>query len=152
MEEIDVVRALLSSLPRPTSLAERRERLDTVASAYGTASDIAFEPVRIGTCEAEWSLAPDSDPHRVLLYFHGGGYCSGSIRSHRGMVSEIGRAAKVRTLALGYRLAPEHPRLECESPGLPREYQRLARQSLRLIKKCPDFIHVARFPPPLDAR
>ena len=109
MEEIDGVRALLSSLPRPTSLAERRERLDTVASAYGTASDIAFEPVRIGTCEAEWSLAPDSDPHRVLLYFHGGGYCSGSIRSHRGMVSEIGRAAKVRTLALGYRLAPEHP-------------------------------------------
>ena len=47
--------------------------------------------------------------HRVLLYFHGGGYCSGSIRSHRGMVSEIGRAAKVRTLALGYRLAPENP-------------------------------------------
>jgi len=109
LEEIDGVRALLSSLPRPTSLAERRERLDTVASAYGTASDIAFEPVRIGTCEAEWSLAPDSDPDRVLLYFHGGGYCSGSIRSHRGMVSEIGRAAKVRTLALGYSLAPEHP-------------------------------------------
>ena len=109
MEEIDGVRALLSSLPRPTSLAERRERLDTVASAYGVAPDIAFEQVRIGKCAAEWSLAPGSAPHRVLLYFHGGGYCSGSIRSHRGMVSEIGRAAKVRTLALGYRLAPENP-------------------------------------------
>ena len=109
MEEIDEVRALLKSLPRPTSMAERRERLDMVASAYGVASDISFEQVRIGQCEAEWSLAPGSDAGRVLLYLHGGGYCSGSIRSHRGMVSETGRAAGVRTLALGYRLAPEHP-------------------------------------------
>jgi epsilon-lactone hydrolase len=45
----------------------------------------------------------------VLIYFHGGGYCSGSIRSHRRMVSEAGRAAGIRTLAVGYRLAPEHP-------------------------------------------
>jgi monoterpene epsilon-lactone hydrolase len=27
----------------------------------------------------EWSLAPGSDPSRVVLYFHGGGYCSGSL-------------------------------------------------------------------------
>ncbi len=107
--EIDGVRALLASQPRPDSLAERRERLDAVASVDGVAPDIAFEPVTIGACEAEWSLAPGSDPGKVLLYFHGGGYCSGSIRSHRGMVGEMGRAAKVRTLALGYRLAPENP-------------------------------------------
>ena len=57
----------------------------------------------------EWSLAPGSDPARVLLYFHGGGYCSGSIVSHRRMVTEAGRAAKARTLAIDYRRAPEHP-------------------------------------------
>jgi acetyl esterase/lipase len=45
----------------------------------------------------------------VLLYFHGGGYCSGSILSHRRLVSEAGRAARVRTLAIDYRRAPEHP-------------------------------------------
>jgi monoterpene epsilon-lactone hydrolase len=43
------------------------------------------------------------------MFFHGGGYCSGSIRSHRRMVTEAGRAAGARTLAVGYRLAPEHP-------------------------------------------
>ena len=57
----------------------------------------------------EWSIAPGSDASRVLLYFHGGGYCSGSILSHRRLVTEAGRAAKVRTLAIEYRLAPEHP-------------------------------------------
>jgi len=43
------------------------------------------------------------------LFLHGGGYCSGSIISHRRMVSEAGRAAGVRTLAIAYRLAPENP-------------------------------------------
>jgi acetyl esterase/lipase len=43
------------------------------------------------------------------MFFHGGGYCSGSILSHRRMVTEAGRAAKIRTLAVAYRLAPEHP-------------------------------------------
>jgi monoterpene epsilon-lactone hydrolase len=50
-----------------------------------------------------------SDPSRVLLFFHGGGYCSGSILSHRRMVTEAGRAGGLRTLAVGSRLAPEHP-------------------------------------------
>jgi hypothetical protein len=36
-------------------------------------------------------------------------YCSGSILSHRRIVTEAGRAAGTRTLAVGYRLAPEHP-------------------------------------------
>lgn len=107
--EIDAVRALLTALPRPASLAERRERLDAIASVDGVAPDIRFEPVAIGRREAEWSLAPGSDASRILLFLHGGGYCSGSIRSHRGMVAEIGRAAGIRTLALGYRLAPENP-------------------------------------------
>jgi acetyl esterase/lipase len=43
------------------------------------------------------------------MFFHGGGYCSGSIVSHRRLVTEAGRAAEARTLAIAYRLAPEHP-------------------------------------------
>ena len=106
--EIDAVRALLTGKPRPVGWAARRERIDEVCSVWPAASDIRFESVDIGGIAGEWSLAPGSDPSRVLLFFHGGGYCSGSIVSHRRMVSEAGRAAKARTLALGYRLAPEH--------------------------------------------
>jgi acetyl esterase/lipase len=67
------------------------------------------ELVDCGGVAGEWSLAPGSDPTRTLLYFHGGGYCSGSIKSHRRLVTEAGRSASMRTLAIGYRLAPEHP-------------------------------------------
>ena len=107
--EIDAVRALLSSRPRPVGWAQRRERLDAVGSTSPIAPDIRLDAIDINGVPAEWSLAPGSDPSRVLLFFHGGGYCSGSIASHRGMVTEAGRAAGVRTLAVGYRLAPEHP-------------------------------------------
>jgi len=106
---IEAIRRLLASKPRPTSLAERRQRLDEVASADPVAADIRFEPAQIGGVPCEWSLAPGNDASRVLVFLHGGGYCSGSIQSHRGMVAGAGRAAGIRTLAVGYRLAPEHP-------------------------------------------
>jgi monoterpene epsilon-lactone hydrolase len=107
--EIDAIRALLTEKPRPVTWQERRERLDEIGAVWPPAPDIATEPVDVGGLPGEWSLAPGSDRERVLLYFHGGGFCSGSIRSHRRLVTEAGRAAGIRTLAIEYRLAPEHP-------------------------------------------
>ncbi len=108
--EIVAIRALLGSKPRPVGWAARRQRIDDVGSVWPVAEDIKLEPVELeGHLEAEWSIAPGSDPSRVLLFFHGGGYCSGSILSHRRLVTEAGRAAGVRTLAVAYRLAPENP-------------------------------------------
>ena len=108
MDEIGAIRALLGAKPRPVGWAQRRQRIDEVCSVWPVADDIRLEPLEIAGMPGEWSLAPGSDPSRVLLFFHGGGYCSGSILSHRRMVSEAGRAAKVRTLAIAYRLAPEN--------------------------------------------
>jgi len=107
--EIEAIRALLSAKPRPVGWSERRERLDEVGSVWPVAEDVSLEAVNCDGVPAEWSFAPGSDRSRVLLFFHGGGYCSGSILSHRRMVTEAGRAARMRTLAVGYRLAPEHP-------------------------------------------
>ena len=111
MEHTDIsdIRALLSAKPRPAGWGQRRERLDEIGSIWPVADDIRLTSVDIDGLTGEWSLAPGSDASRVLLFFHGGGYCSGSILSHRRMVTEAGRAGGVRTLAIGYRLAPEHP-------------------------------------------
>jgi len=107
--EIDAIRALLSSKPRPVGWVQRRQRLDEVGSIWPVADDVNLELVDLDGVPGEWSIAPGSDATRVLIFFHGGGYCSGSILSHRRMVTEAGRAAGTRTLAVGYRLAPEHP-------------------------------------------
>jgi epsilon-lactone hydrolase len=106
--EIDDIRTLLTSKPRPVGWTERRQRLDEVGSLWPVAADVTLTTVDLGGIPGEWSIVPGSDPSRVLMFFHGGGYCSGSILSHRRMVTEAGRAAGVRTLAIGYRLAPEH--------------------------------------------
>jgi len=107
--EIDAIRALLSAKPRPIGWPERRKRLDDVGSVWPVADDVKLTAVDVSGVPGEWSIVPGSDRSRVLMFFHGGGYCSGSIVSHRRLVTEAGRAAGVRTLAVAYRLAPEHP-------------------------------------------
>ncbi|HTG52949.1 MAG TPA: alpha/beta hydrolase [Candidatus Tectomicrobia bacterium] len=107
--EIDAVRALLSSKPRPVGWPERRKRIDEVGSVWPVADDVELTAVDVNGAPGEYSIVRGSDPSRVLMFFHGGGYCSGSIKSHRRLVTEAGRAAKIRTVAVGYRLAPEHP-------------------------------------------
>jgi len=107
--EIDAVRAFLSAKPRPVGWAERRARIEEVGAVDPVAGDVRLSTVDAGGVPGEWSSVPGSDASRVLLFFHGGGYCSGSLVSHRRMVAEAGRAAAVRTLAIAYRLAPEHP-------------------------------------------
>lgn len=107
--QVDAIRRMLLARPRPGDLGERRERLDALGAQYAFPADVRAEPADVDGIPAEWTVAPDADPARVILFLHGGGYVSGSIRSHRHMVAQVGREAKARTLALGYRLAPEHP-------------------------------------------
>lgn len=107
--DIESVRRLLTAKPRPVGWAERRARIVEVGAAVHVATDIVVEPVDVAGLAGEWSRAPGADASRVLLYFHGGGFCSGSLASHRRLVTEAGRATDMRTLAVEYRLAPEHP-------------------------------------------
>jgi acetyl esterase/lipase len=106
--EIGAIRTILGSSPRPPDLPGRRERLDKVFGAFPLADGAHAEPVDAGGVPAEWTATSSADPSRVVLYLHGGGYVSGSIASHRSMVSFLGAAAGARTLALDYRLAPEN--------------------------------------------
>jgi acetyl esterase/lipase len=107
--EIDAIRALLSAKPRPVGWAERRRRLDEVGAVWPVADDAKLEAVDLDGVKGEWSIVPGADVSRALMFFHGGGYCAGSIASHRRMATEAGRAGGLRTLAVAYRLAPEHP-------------------------------------------
>ncbi|MBA9071084.1 acetyl esterase/lipase [Methylobacterium sp. RAS18] len=107
--DIDVIRVRLAANPRPADLAERRARVDALAADYALPPDVRVEPIDAHGVPAEWTSTPTADGERVILFLHGGGYVSGSLKSHRHMVAQAGREALARTLALGYRLAPEHP-------------------------------------------
>ena len=107
--EIEAVRRVLEANPRPAGLGERRKRLDALGGQYPLSTDVRVEAVDANGVMAEWTDTPEADPGNVIMYLHGGGYTAGSLKSHRHMVARAGREARARTIALGYRLAPEHP-------------------------------------------
>jgi hypothetical protein len=60
--EIDNIRALLQSKPRPVGWAECRHRLDDIGSVWPVADDVKLETVDVDGVLGEWSIVPDSDP------------------------------------------------------------------------------------------
>ena len=71
-------------------------------------ADVHCRPVSTNGVAAEWIAAPNANLD-VMLYLHGGAYALGSISTYREFVARLARAARMRGLAINYRLAPEHP-------------------------------------------
>jgi monoterpene epsilon-lactone hydrolase len=107
--EIAQLRAVIAARPRATEIAQMRLDADARGKAFGLASDVTVQPVSANGVKAEWTSTPDADPSSAILYLHGGGYVICSLDSHRHLAAEVGRASGARTLAIDYRLAPEHP-------------------------------------------
>lgn len=95
----------------PNRIAAAREAFDAFGDAVDL-SGIEIRPIRIGAMRAEWVLAPGSDPARRLLYIHGGAFMLGSPKSHRAITTRLAREAGVAVLAIDYRMAPEHRRMQ----------------------------------------
>jgi monoterpene epsilon-lactone hydrolase len=107
--EIAKLRAIIAASPRATEIAQMRLDSNTRGLAFGLAADVTVQLVSANGVKAEWTSTPAADPASAILYLHGGGYVICSLDSHRHLAAEVGRAAGARTLAIDYRLAPEHP-------------------------------------------
>lgn len=111
----DQIQGIISMLR--TAAAERGDlemSVEEWRAAYGGLGSML--PVREGVpvvvadaggVPAEWIGADDDGP--VVVYLHGGGYCIGSLDTHRPMLTHLAAAIHGRVLAVDYRLAPEHP-------------------------------------------
>jgi phosphinothricin tripeptide acetyl hydrolase len=78
------------------------------APAFRKPDDISWEPVDAGGVPSEWIVPDVAEPGRVIVYFHGGGYATGSAETFRGLCCHLARASRARVLNVDYRLAPEH--------------------------------------------
>ena len=56
----------------------------------------------------QWITPPNARLGKVVVYFHGGGFQVGSLRSHRELMVRLSAASGCRVLGVDYRLAPEH--------------------------------------------
>ncbi len=110
-QEFNQVLDLVKSLPDNSGLPmeERRIGMENSVAMLPNAEGVTFEPIKIANIQAEWLIPSVIKNDAVILYLHGGGYCVGSISTHRSMVSFLAKAAKAKALMIDYRLAPESP-------------------------------------------
>ncbi|BBI34083.1 alpha/beta hydrolase [Cohnella abietis] len=74
-------------------------------------SDVNIQKVTIGHLDGEWIIpiaSESKNDKKVILYFHGGGFISGTCDFYRDLTSRISKSSGVKVLIIEYRLAPEY--------------------------------------------
>lgn len=97
----------------PTIERERAEIARGVRLGRGPVIEIgAVEEVTVAGAEGELPArlyVPERDaaPGALVVWFHGGGYCAGTLDSHDQACRLITRESRARVLSVDYRIAPE---------------------------------------------
>lgn len=105
--------AHLRSNPLPfdqfVDIADVRAAFDALGTKNAPPPDVIVRAVDAAGVPAQWIEPQGSEPSRVILYLHGGGYVAGNPSIYRNFVIGLCRASGSRALVIDYRLAPEHP-------------------------------------------
>ena len=109
--QFQAILQLLQSSPMPgtISIADRRAGEEAMAGQSPLPENVYVEEVTAVTVPALLIAAERTRDERVILYFHGGGYCVGSPTTHRDFAWRLSAASAARVLLPHYRRAPEHP-------------------------------------------
>ena len=94
----------------PVELGVLRNRYAAAPAVTGLRPD---RSVRVTTIDAGGRPARRYEPRGIpvadLLYFHGGGFIAGSVRTHDALCRRLAVRTRLRITSVDYRLAPEHP-------------------------------------------
>ncbi len=93
----------------PDLIHKSRRNMDFWGSLMPLARGIRVRQQVIESVACELHQPPKTSGERVVLYFHGGGYCVGSPKSHRHVVSQLARETGMRVVVPDYRKSLEHP-------------------------------------------
>lgn len=94
---------------RDATIAELRDRFERMTPLLGAPpSGVKITQEILAGRNAERYTPVSAPGDAVVLFFHGGGYCIGSLTTHRSFVARLAEASRVTWMAFDYRLAPEH--------------------------------------------
>jgi acetyl esterase/lipase len=107
---IEIVNELLADLGLLSGpIEDQRAAMDVASAGAPPPEGVSVETAELGGRPAEWLTPEGVGRDAALLYLHGGGYCGGSLDSHRDLAARIGIASGCAAVTLGYRLGPEDP-------------------------------------------
>jgi acetyl esterase/lipase len=91
-----------------TDIEELRRQFTYLTGRFAAVpKDAVFEAGQLGPVKGEWVRVNGAAPHRVILYFHGGGYISGAAENYRALVARLCAASAANAFSVNYRLAPD---------------------------------------------
>ena len=91
------------------TILDKRAGMESMAGGAPLPDGTTVQVVDAGGVPSEWVAIEGAEQGAVVLYLHGGGYCIGSLNTHRGMAARVAAVCGARVLNVDYRLAPEHP-------------------------------------------
>lgn len=103
------LRRIISPPDDKLDVVKARSDSEALASKFKAKVQFTSTPVVLNSVPGEWIKPHGPLTECIILFFHGGGYYSGSIVSHRYLVANIANSARARALIIDYRLAPENP-------------------------------------------
>lgn len=100
----------MHSLVESEDIEKQRASKDNLGSLLVRSADMNYEDVEVDGISAEWvSVKRKHMKKYVLLYCHGGGYNTGSLRYARSITNKLAASTSMDVLSFDYRLAPENP-------------------------------------------
>ncbi len=100
---------VLFRLRSKQTLIQMRANQEKLARRFKAPPGVNLQTILIDNLELEWVVASNTEPDRVILYLHGGGYVLGTPRLYHDLAVRLSKASRARVLLVEYRLAPEHP-------------------------------------------
>ena len=91
------------------SVSKFREDVNKATAKMKMPKGVTTHKVDIQSINAEWIIPDDPFEGKMLLYIHGGGFISGSCKTHRMHVAKFALRSRLKSLVFDYRLAPEYP-------------------------------------------
>ncbi|KLV09450.1 alpha/beta hydrolase [Photobacterium ganghwense] len=105
-------RIMRQRLANCTSTLEMRDlilSIDNYGPFISAPKGMDVVPTKLAKIPCDWVDMPSSSGNKIILYFHGGGFCFHSPRIHNAFLARLAGLTKSRGLMVNYRLAPEHP-------------------------------------------
>ena len=85
-----------------------RYNFNSMAKFFSVAKDAKYQELTLGGVPTWKVTTPNSDPKKVLLFFHGGAYMVGSPKAYYPMMSYMADITGFTIFVPDYRLAPEN--------------------------------------------
>jgi epsilon-lactone hydrolase len=91
------------------TIADLRSLFDEWHQPTLEPESVTYKSDVLAGVEGVWALPSGSDPKKVILYTHGGGFAVGSSASHRKLAGHLAKHLGATAVVIDYRRAPEHP-------------------------------------------